>query len=235
MKAAILAAGWGERLREVTAGTPKPLVEVGARPLIEHTLDSVRAAGIEEVVCIINQASGEVARRCRATVTDLTLEFLERTTANSMESLFALAPALAGEGHFLVLTVDAVIDPAAVRDFVRAARERVAADGVLAVTDFVDDEKPLRVACDPRGRITAIGASATGALVTAGFYLFRPRVFAEIAAARAAGYGALRQFLGHLLDHGYRLDAERVPKCVDVDRPADIATAEAFIRSGYRA
>jgi len=45
----------------------------------------------------------------------------------------------------------------------------------------------------------------------------------------------LRDFLAHVVAHGYRLDAEQVPKCVDVDRPEDIAAAEQFIRSGYRA
>jgi hypothetical protein len=45
----------------------------------------------------------------------------------------------------------------------------------------------------------------------------------------------LREFLGHLLASGYRLYGEPVPKTVDVDRPEDIAAAEAFIRSGFAA
>ncbi|MBI4514677.1 MAG: NTP transferase domain-containing protein [Deltaproteobacteria bacterium] len=235
MKAGIIAAGQGERLARAGVHGPKPLVRVGGLPLIAHTLNGIRAAGIAEVACIINEDSAAVAAYCHAQAPDLSFTFVHRSTPSSMESLFALAPHLDGES-FLLLTVDAIIAPAAVGAFARAAAERADADGVLALNDFVDDEKPLRVRCDNNGRITAIGAAAADSpLITAGFYTLRPAIFAEIEAARAAGLSALRQFLGHLIARGYRLYGQPVPKCVDVDRAEDIVTAEAFIRSGYTA
>ncbi|WP_295517195.1 N-acetylmuramate alpha-1-phosphate uridylyltransferase MurU [uncultured Pseudomonas sp.] len=54
MKAMILAAGKGERMRPLTLTRPKPLIEVNGRPLIEHHLLALAAAGITEVV--INHA-----------------------------------------------------------------------------------------------------------------------------------------------------------------------------------
>lgn len=50
MKAMILAAGRGERLRPMTDRCPKPLLAVGGRPLVEYHLDALAAAGIREVV-----------------------------------------------------------------------------------------------------------------------------------------------------------------------------------------
>jgi NDP-sugar pyrophosphorylase family protein len=238
MKAGIIAAGQGVRLR-CAGDNPKPLVRVGGTTLIEHALDSIRAAGLRQVVCIINEESAAVERHCRQHVTDLSLTFIHRTTPSSMESLFTLAPHLLDSlapGAFLLLTVDAIVAPAAMRDFVGAALARRDADGVLAINTFVDDEKPLRIECGTDGRITAIGGpAARSPFVSAGFYVFRPTIFREIEAARAARLTALREFLAHLLARGYRLHAEPVPKCVDVDRPEDIAVAEAFIRGGYRA
>ncbi len=46
----ILAAGRGERLRPLTDQTPKPLIEVGGRPMIEYHLDGLARAGFREVV-----------------------------------------------------------------------------------------------------------------------------------------------------------------------------------------
>lgn len=50
MRAMILAAGRGERLRPITDSLPKPLVEVAGKPLIEHHLERLAAAGYREVV-----------------------------------------------------------------------------------------------------------------------------------------------------------------------------------------
>ena len=50
MKAMILAAGRGERMRPLTDTLPKPLLSVGGRPLIEHHIDALARAGIEELV-----------------------------------------------------------------------------------------------------------------------------------------------------------------------------------------
>lgn len=53
MRAMILAAGRGERLRPLTDELPKPLVEVGGKPLIVHHLEALAGAGFREIV--INQ------------------------------------------------------------------------------------------------------------------------------------------------------------------------------------
>lgn len=54
MKAMILAAGKGERMRPLTLHTPKPLVRVGDVPLIEYHLSALRDAGFHQLV--INHA-----------------------------------------------------------------------------------------------------------------------------------------------------------------------------------
>lgn len=54
MKALILAAGRGERMRPLTDLLPKPLLAVGGKPLIVHHIDKLKAAGVTELV--INHA-----------------------------------------------------------------------------------------------------------------------------------------------------------------------------------
>src|SRR6202008_16877 len=97
---------------------------------------------------------------------------VRRTTPSSMESLFTLAPHL-GAAPFLLLTVDAVFAPAVLRDFLQAAARHPAADAGLAVTDFVDDEKPLRLTLAADARVVGLGPDAAASpLATAGFYVF---------------------------------------------------------------
>lgn len=235
MKAAIIAAGLGERLRQGGYTQPKPLVPVAGQPLIDYVLGAVSAAGLRQVACIVNEQSDGIEAHCRQRWPDLRFEFVRRTTPSSMESLFTLSPLLTDD-RFLLLTTDAVFAASALCNFLAASNSRTDADGVLAVNGFVDDEKPLWVALSSGGRITALGPAARpSGLVTAGFYVFSCTIFREIAVARAASFRALREFLGHLLARGYRLYGEQVSKTVDVDRPEDLGVAEAFVRSGFAA
>ena len=50
MKAMILAAGFGERLRPLTEHTPKPLLKVGVKPLIQYHIERLAAVGVRELV-----------------------------------------------------------------------------------------------------------------------------------------------------------------------------------------
>src|SRR5262245_49395069 len=60
MKAMILAAGRGERLRPLTERLPKPLVEAGGKPLIDWHLQRLAAAGIREAVVNVSHLADQI-------------------------------------------------------------------------------------------------------------------------------------------------------------------------------
>ncbi|MEE8108076.1 MAG: sugar phosphate nucleotidyltransferase, partial [Gammaproteobacteria bacterium] len=60
MKAMILAAGRGERMRPLTDRTPKPLLEVAGRPLIHYHLEALAKAGINDVVINLSWLGGQI-------------------------------------------------------------------------------------------------------------------------------------------------------------------------------
>ena len=62
MKAMILAAGRGERLRPLTERVPKPLIPIGSEPLIVHQLRWLHRAGIREVVINLHHLGGDIER-----------------------------------------------------------------------------------------------------------------------------------------------------------------------------
>ncbi len=63
MKALILAAGRGERLRPLTDNIPKPLLQVGGHPLIEHIIAGLAGAGFCEIVINLAHLGGQIQDR----------------------------------------------------------------------------------------------------------------------------------------------------------------------------
>ena len=63
MKAMILAAGRGERLKPLTDTTPKPLLKAGDKSLIEHHLVNLASAGVTEVVINIAWLGDQIKQK----------------------------------------------------------------------------------------------------------------------------------------------------------------------------
>ncbi len=228
MKAAIIAAGHGERLQQGGVFTPKPLIPIGNETLIGRVIRAAGHVKATSVGCVVNGLKPEVADYLRSSSWPIPVELVVKTTSGSMESLFALAPLLWDE-PFLLFTVDTVFEFRALERFLAEARE-TQGHGALAVTSFVDDEKPLWAKLDNDRKITALGENAQPSpYVTAGFYYFSPDIFSMTDAARARRMSALRQFLGLLLEGGFVLSGIPVQKTVDVDHAEDIEKARRYL------
>lgn len=230
MKAGIIAAGKGERLARANTGIPKPLISVCGEYLIDRIIRAAASVKVSSIVCIVNDLYPEVAEHLRSRSCPVPVELVVKTTPSSMESLFELSPLL-GDEPFLLFTVDAVFEFKTLGRFVAEAQAIKKAQAVLALSEFVDDEKPLWVRVDPTHKIIVLGDSAKPSrFVTAGFYYFKPDIFAMIGAAREKKLNALRQFLGFLMENRFLLYGARVSKTVDVDYPEDIEKAETFLK-----
>ncbi|HZE57983.1 MAG TPA: NDP-sugar synthase [Chthoniobacterales bacterium] len=233
LRAGVLAAGRGERLRTRPSDL-KPLARIGDQTLIEHVLESMAAAGAAEVVVIINEDSRAVRDHVARNDWPFALRWIVETTPTSMHSFLRLVETLAADGSdgpFLLSTVDTVTGPKAYADFMERARVLNAAI-TLALTSPGADEKPLLV--QMRTDDSRIEAFGNGEYATAGVYAVRPIILREAEAARRDGLAALRNFLQRLLERGYEIAGIPISESIDVDRPEDLAAAEALLRSAQR-
>ena len=132
MKAMILAAGRGERMRPLTDHRPKPLLEVGGRPLIVWHIEALRAAGITDLV--INHAHlGHTLIEALGDGSAFGVRIAwSAEPAGALETAGGIAHArpLLGDAPFVVVNGDIWCDA----DFVALARAGSAlhADGDLA-------------------------------------------------------------------------------------------------------
>ncbi|UZF91970.1 nucleotidyltransferase family protein [Bosea sp. NBC_00550] len=82
-RAMVLAAGLGQRMRPITDTLPKPLVQIGGKAMLDHMLDRLADAGVEEAVVNVHHLAGQVEARLadrsqpRITISDERAELLE--------------------------------------------------------------------------------------------------------------------------------------------------------------
>jgi MurNAc alpha-1-phosphate uridylyltransferase len=110
MKAMILAAGRGERLRPLTDSTPKPLLEVRGKPLIVYHLEALHKAGFNEVVINLSWLGEQIqARLGNGSAFGVSIEYSEEVEALETAGGILQALPLLGE-RFLVINGDVFSD-----------------------------------------------------------------------------------------------------------------------------
>lgn len=230
MNLAIIGAGESSRIKAEGLKTSKHLIRVGGEYLIERIIRIGRENGIEKVYCIINNNEPELKKYLSSTNFGIPLKLTVETTESSLHSLFMLSPFLLGE-RFCLATTDSVFLENEFADYINYSMQQEDADGVLAVTQYVDDEKPLCVAMNEEDTILKFSDSKEGYnWVTGGIYFFSPQIFSEMEYVLDAGISRLRNFLKHLVAKDYLLKGYSFSKIIDVDHISDIAKAEQLVR-----
>ena len=101
---------------------------------------------------------------------------------------------------------------------------------MMAVTDYVDDEKPLYISTDSEMRITGFHDSERQTYISGGIYGLDEKSFEVIDKCMAMGQSRMRNFQRQLVAEGLRLIAYPFSKILDVDHASDIEKAEEFLR-----
>lgn len=236
MKYAVIAAGEGSRLTKEGVTTPKPLIEVNGERLVDRLLRIFEAQGASEVAVICNEQMTEVKNHLQAVQQTyrLPLRLVVKSTPSSMHSMWKLSRWL-DDGPFVLTTVDTIFREEEFGAFVQTFTGLLRtgeADGLMGVTDYIDDEKPLYVSTDDDLWITAfLDQCDHPRYVSGGIYALTSRSFDTLRDCVSKGEQRMRNFQRALLRDGSRLKAWPFSKVLDVDHVSDVQKAEAFLKS----
>jgi NDP-sugar pyrophosphorylase family protein len=147
MDFAIIAAGEGSRLVQEGITTPKPLITIQGQPLIERLIRIFLRNDATSISVIVNEEMTEVQDFLKKIRLPVPFHLHVRTTPSSMHSFYELSRYLRND-RFCLTTVDTIFREEEFSGFVQAFQASEKIDGLMAVTDFVDDEKPLYVKTD---------------------------------------------------------------------------------------
>lgn len=230
MKAIILAAGQGTRLLPFTRDHPKCLVPVAGRAILDHQLDALAAAGVDDVLVVggyrIDRLEQHLSQRPAARRPGLLLNPFW-AVSNSIGSVWTARAAL--DAPFCLLNGDTILAP----DLLRAALAAVR-PGVNLVVEparlFAPDDMRVRVA---DGAVTAVGKHlAEGAaqhrslgviVATDGGPHAYARALEEVIAADGGAQRFHHAVVGRLAAAGKaHALVNTSPLWIEIDRPEDI-------------
>lgn len=232
MNYAIIAAGEGSRLAQEGVAKPKPLVDICGEPMIGRLINLFCRCNAESISIIVNEQMTEVREYIENLSLDIPLNLVVKTTPSSMHSFFELSRVIP-KGRFCLTTVDTIFREQDFCPYIEAMETDERYDGMMAVTDYIDDEKPLYVQTDDDLNITAFRDERyDGAkYISGGIYALNEKAIDVLADCMERGVARMRNFQRALVDAGLRLKAYPMGKILDVDHAGDIEKAENFINS----
>lgn len=228
----ILAAGDGSRLVSEGVAVSKPLVKILDKPMIGRLMDQMQKCGAEEILIVLNARMLDTRQyldHYRAS-SSIPITVIERNTPSSLHSFYELSPHIHGD-KFILTTVDTIFRTS---DFERYVQEFVDdADSLafMAVTTYIDDEKPLYVQADANMDIVAFNDTDNPPTpyVSGGIYGLTGPTLQYAKQCIESGQSHMRNFQRSLLGHGQRVKAWDFGKIIDVDHAADIEKANEFL------
>ena len=230
MNFAIIAAGEGSRLAQEGVQLPKPLVNLNGTPMIRRLIDIFLECGAESISIIVNNEMTQVREYVESLSLPVPLNLVVKSTPSSMHSFYEVSRGFTA-GKFILTTVDTIFRPEEFKTYVKAFENDTQMDGYMAVTSFIDDEKPLYIDVDADMRITAFRDEPWDGVkyISGGIYGLTAPALATLQKCIGQGVSRMRNYQRALVSDGLRLRAFPFKKIVDVDHQADIVTAENFL------
>lgn len=232
MDYAIIAAGEGSRLAQEGVRWPKPLVRLNGVALIDRLIDVFIKNNATSISVIVNEQMTEVQEHLKSLKLPVAFHLLVKSTPSSMHSFYELSHHIEAD-EICLTTVDTIFKEDEFGGYIKEFEKNRSLDGLMAVTDFIDDEKPLFVKTDEDMAIKGFLDSQDGECkyISGGIYCLRRPAMATLERCVVSGMSRMRNYQRQLISDGLKLKAYSFSKIVDVDHAEDIVKAESFLKS----
>jgi dTDP-glucose pyrophosphorylase len=228
-KAVLLAAGRGTRMRELTSDLPKPMLRVRGKPILQHIIEGVRAAGIREVLIIV----GWRAEMVREFFTDgsalgVGVRYAIQEKQDGTGRVVDLARDFCGSDPFLLSYGDILLEPS---NYPRLTSPLDDVEAIVSVKRSDDVSKGGAVFVNEQFdlvdlREKPLPGELTSPWYNAGVYAFRPSIFEFTARLQPSARGEyeLTDAIRELAYSGKRIQVlELIGEWADVRDPEILA------------
>ena len=198
-------------------------------PLIERLIKIFNSHNSESISIIINGQQPDTLALLEKLSNEYPLNIVVKDTPSSMHSLYEMREHLRG-GKFCLTTVDTIFAEKEFAEYIKSF-ETSTDDGVMAVTPFIDDEKPLYVGTDEKMGITGFydEPHSDSRHISAGIYGLNENALDVLERCIEEGQSRMRNFQRRLIAEGLKLKACSFEKVIDIDHASDIEKAEELL------
>jgi len=230
LKAIILAAGEGSRMRPLTYTRPKVMLPVANKPILEHLLVEASQAGIREFIFIVGYCDEQVRGYFgKGEKWGVNIAYCNQRKQLGTADALKMAEGLI-DGNFLVMNGDIIANRKDIKTLAGKS------DNTLSVIEVGDttDLGMVELSKDKVVRIYEKVKKPPSRTANAGVYLFTPEIFSAISMTSKSPRGEyeITDSLQLMIDKGHHVSYQKIDYWLDLSYPWHLLTANESLLAG---
>jgi UDP-N-acetylglucosamine diphosphorylase/glucosamine-1-phosphate N-acetyltransferase len=186
MKAVILAAGEGKRLRPITSTRPKTMIPLAGRPYLAHTISGLKEVGIKHIILVVGYKENLIKDYFKNYHKrfNIKIEFITQKNYLGTAHATGYAKEFIDKEPFLLMYGDIVVDRTVFKDIIQKFNE-IQTDGLISLVKVDNPENFGIISLDPNDYVEKITEKPRpelklGNLANAGIFIFDSMIFDAI-------------------------------------------------------